>query len=98
MSEEEQRKAACNHQALALYGWEPYLHNPKLKGRLHRVDIPTLLIWGASDGIVMPEYGAAYCDLIPGAEMVVVDEAGHSPQTEQPENFVEHVRNFAQPS
>lgn len=98
MSEEEQRKAAYNQQALALYGWEPYLHNPKLKGRLHRVDIPTLLIWGASDGIVKPEYGAAYRDFIPGAEMVVIDEAGHSPQIEQPEKFLEHVRNFARQS
>lgn len=98
MSEEEQRKAAYNQQALALYGWEPYLHNPKLKGRLHRVDIPTLLIWGASDGIVKPEYGAAYCDFIPGAEIVVIEEAGHSPQIEQPEKFLEHVRNFARQS
>ncbi len=98
MSQEEQHKAAYNQQSLALYGWEPYLHNPKLKGRLHRVDIPTLLIWGGSDGIVTPAYGAAYCDFIPGARMVVIDEAGHSPQFEQPEKFVDQVRGFARES
>ncbi len=94
MSEAEQRAHAYNRQSLALYGWEPYLHNPKLKGRLHRIDVPTLLIWGESDGIVTPEYGAAYRDLIAGAELVVVAEAGHAPQLEQPDAFVQHVLDF----
>lgn len=95
MSEEDQRHQAYNRQSLALYGWEPYLHNPKLAGRLHRVDVPTLLIWGESDGVVTPEYGAAYRDLIPEAQLVVIPEAGHVPQIEQADAFVGHVLGFA---
>ena len=86
---------AANRVALGLYTWEPYMHNPKLRNRLHRIDIPTLLIWGESDGIVSPEYGQAFCDMIPGASMVVIPNAGHAPQIEQPEKFVEHFIEFA---
>ena len=71
------------------------MHNPKLPRRLHRIDVPTLLIWGESDGLVTTDYGRAYCGMIPGAEMVIVPEAGHSPQAEQPDAFVQYVLSFA---
>jgi pimeloyl-ACP methyl ester carboxylesterase len=86
---------AAGRVALALYTWQPYMHNPKLPRRLHRIDVPTLLIWGASDGLVTPAYGEAYRDMIPGARLVVIPEAGHSPQREQPDAFVRHVLDFA---
>ena len=71
------------------------MHIPRLKHRLHRIDVPTLLIWGESDRLVTPAYGAAYRDMIPGAELAVIAQAGHSPQVEQPKAFVEHVVQFA---
>jgi pimeloyl-ACP methyl ester carboxylesterase len=86
---------AGNRTALGLYGWEPYLHNPKLKHRLHRISVPTLVLWGASDGLVTAEYGRKYADLIPGAKFVAIPEAGHSPQAEQPEAFVKAIVDFA---
>ena len=94
MTDDELQMLAANRVALGLYTWEPYMHNPKLRNRLHRIDIPTLLIWGESDGIVSPEYGQAFCDMIPGASMVVIPNAGHSPHIEQPEKFVEHFIQF----
>jgi len=95
MTDDELQMLAAHRVALGLYTWEPYMHNPKLPHRLHRIDIPTLLIWGESDGIVSPEYGQAFCDMIPGASMVVIPNAGHAPQIEQPEKFVEHFLQFA---
>lgn len=86
---------AGNRVALALYTWNPYMHNPKLAGLLHRIDIPTLVVWGASDGIVTPEYGEAFRARIPGARMVVIPEAGHAPQLERPDAFLDHVLAFA---
>jgi pimeloyl-ACP methyl ester carboxylesterase len=86
---------ARNREATALYAWEPYFHNPKLWQRLHRIDIPTLLLWGASDHFVTPGYyGAAYRDAIPGARLEIIEHAGHLPQVEQPEAFVERIRVF----
>jgi pimeloyl-ACP methyl ester carboxylesterase len=80
-----------NWESLSLYGWHPYLHNPRLKYWLPRVDAPTQVIWGASDGIVRPAYGEAFAKLIPGARFGLIEQAGHQPEIEQPNVFVEHV-------
>lgn len=94
LSVDQMKVVAGNQVALALYGWDPYMHNPKLKGRLHRVNVPTLVMWGASDGLVKPSYGRAYAELIPGARFVQIEQAGHAPHVEQPEAFVKHVLAF----
>ncbi|MGH6739500.1 MAG: alpha/beta fold hydrolase [Bradyrhizobium sp.] len=86
---------ARNRQTLALVTWEPYMHNPKLKHRLHTIDRPTLLIRGAQDGLVSKDYAAAYAGLIPGAQRITIEGAGHSPQLEQPQRFVEEIERFA---
>lgn len=75
---------ARNEEALALYAWEPYLHNPRLRRWLSRIDVPTLLTWGDRDGIASVDYGRAYADSIPGARFEIVDHAGHRAQIEQP--------------
>ena len=95
LSDDELTVVARNREATALYAWEPYFHNPKLRQRLHRVSIPTLLLWGASDRFVTPEYyGTAYRDAIPGARLALIEQAGHLPQLEQPAVCVEHIRQF----
>jgi pimeloyl-ACP methyl ester carboxylesterase len=85
---------ARNWESLCLYGWHPYMYNPQLKRWLSRITVPSLVLWGASDGIVTPDYGRAYAALIPGARFEVIDNAGHSPEIEQPHAFVEHVAAF----
>jgi pimeloyl-ACP methyl ester carboxylesterase len=95
LSDDELTVIARNREATALYGWEPYFHNPKLRKRLHRITVSTLLLWGASDRFVTPGYyGAAYRDAIPGARLEIIEQAGHLPQVEQPEAFVERVHAF----
>jgi pimeloyl-ACP methyl ester carboxylesterase len=83
-----------NWAALARYGWHPYMYNPQLKAWLKRIRVPTLVLWGASDGIVKPQYGKAYAELIPGARFVSIPEAGHHPEIEQPARFAELVAEF----
>jgi pimeloyl-ACP methyl ester carboxylesterase len=80
--------------AFALFGWKPYMHNPRLKRWLHRIDRPTLLLWGERDGIVTPAYGAGWRDALPDARLEVIAGAGHFPHWEQPEAFVERVGAF----
>jgi pimeloyl-ACP methyl ester carboxylesterase len=98
LTDEQLRMVARNREAAALYLWEPYMHSPKLRRRLHRINVPTLLIWGAHDGLVTPDYGRAYCAEIPGARLEIIEKAGHTPQTEQPEAFVETVMRFIEES
>jgi pimeloyl-ACP methyl ester carboxylesterase len=81
-------------EAFALYGWKPYMHNPHLKRWLHRIDLPTLLLWGAEDGIVTPVYGEGWQRAIPGATMEIISDAGHFPHWEQPVQFVQRLSAF----
>ncbi len=74
--------------------WEPYFHNPSLKNRLGRIQVKTLVVWGAKDGFVRPKYGRAFARKIPGAQFVAIPEAGHYPHIEQPEMFLETVEEF----
>jgi pimeloyl-ACP methyl ester carboxylesterase len=86
---------ARNREALARFAWQPYMHDPKLKSRLHRIRIPTLFLWGTHDRVLSEAYGRAYCAAIPGARFELVDKAGHFPHIEQPQVFADRVLAFA---
>ena len=94
MSDDELVVRARNWDALCLYGWHPYMYDRQLKRWLRRITVPTLALWGASDGIVTPSYGRAYSALIPGSRFELIAEAGHHPEIEQPEAFVDRVAGF----
>lgn len=94
MEDEALVRCARNREALCLYAWHPYMYNPQLKRWLGRISVPTLVLWGASDRIVTPDYGRAYAGLIPNARFEVIERAAHHPEIEQPEAFAERVRRF----
>ena len=97
MSDDDIVVRARNWEALCLYGWHPYMYNPQLKRWLRRVTRSTLVLWGASDGIVSPAYGRANSALIPGARFELIAGAGHYPEIEQPEAFADRVAAFLGP-
>lgn len=94
-SDEELRTMARNRETLALVSWDPYMHSPKLKHRLHVIDRPVLVLRGEEDGLVSQAYVDAYAGFIPGARVETVPGAGHAPQVEQPEDFVARILRFA---
>jgi pimeloyl-ACP methyl ester carboxylesterase len=94
LSEEQMRVIARNSETLALLVWEPYMHNPKLTHRLHRLSMPVLFMRGASDGLVSAEYLARYAKLVPGARIETIAEAGHLPHIEQPKAFAASLGAF----
>jgi pimeloyl-ACP methyl ester carboxylesterase len=94
MTDDEITVRAQNWETLCLYGWHPYMYNPQLHRWLRRITQPTLVLWGASDGIVKPSYGRAYSALIPGSCFELIADAGHHPEIEQPEAFVDRVAAF----
>jgi pimeloyl-ACP methyl ester carboxylesterase len=94
MSDDQITRLAGERIAHAMYTWEPYMHNPQLRYRLHRIDVPTLLLWGESDGVVPVVYAEAYRQMIPGAKLVVIPEAGHLPHVEQPDMVLQHILAF----
>jgi pimeloyl-ACP methyl ester carboxylesterase len=80
--------------ATAKLGWDPYLHNPKLPRRLHRVTAPTLIIRGKQDTLVPPEHARYYEAHIPGARLVEVDGAAHMMPLEKATEITALVRDF----
>jgi pimeloyl-ACP methyl ester carboxylesterase len=94
MSDDELAVMFRNRETLALLVWEPWMHNTKLKHRLHRVKAPALFVRGASDGLVSDAYLKAYADLLPHARTLTIPAAGHAPHLEQPEAFASAVLEF----
>jgi len=72
LPENELAMIVRGREAFALYGWKPYMHNPRLKRWLHRIDIPTLLLWGAEDRIVTPAYGEGWRHAIARARLEII--------------------------
>jgi pimeloyl-ACP methyl ester carboxylesterase len=94
MSDDELAAMFRARETLALLTWEPWMHNPKLKRRLHRVTIPALFMRGESDGLVSGAYLDAYARLLPNARTMTIKAAGHVPQLEQPAAFATAVLEF----
>ena len=94
LSDDELVVRARNWESLCLYGWNPYMYNPQLKRWLRRITVPTLVVWGASDGIVKPAYGRIYSSLIPQSRFEMIERAGHHPEIEQAKVFVDTVVKF----
>ncbi len=94
MSDDQLTVVAQNIETFARYCWEPYMHNPKLKRRLHRIKTPTMVIWGANDSLTKPAYGKAYAELISGAKFETIASAGHFPHIEQPDAFMKTLNGF----
>jgi pimeloyl-ACP methyl ester carboxylesterase len=87
-------EAILNRIASARLGWSPRLYNPRLERWLHRVHVPTLVLWGESDRIIPTPYAEAFCQLIPGAEKVIVEAAGHLPHVERQQDVLDVLRPF----
>lgn len=71
---------------------EPRFFDPGLERWLHRIRLPTQVVWGDTDRLFPLEYGRRLASLIPGARLDVIDDCGHLPQVEQPDALAEIVR------
>ncbi len=95
-SPEQVRAQVRNRAMTARLGWSPYLSDPSLRRRLHRVRVPTLVVWGAQDRLVPLSHGRAYAEGIPGARLVVIENCGHLTAVERPAEFARVVGGFLQ--
>ena len=91
---EQVEMAERNREMSVRLCWKPYMHDPRLPGLLARVNIPTRIVWGRQDRLAPLECGQLYHDAIPGSELVVIDNCGHVPQVEKPDEFVGLALDF----
>lgn len=93
-SADELMGIARSREAMTLYGWQPYMHNPVLMRWLHRIKTPTLFVWGEKDQMTSVDYGRAYAARIAGSRFEVLPGAGHLAHIEQPVKFRDLVLDF----
>jgi pimeloyl-ACP methyl ester carboxylesterase len=95
LGDEEFLELAKAQEAVARYAWEPYMHNPSLRHRLHRVTVPTAIIAGDNDGFVLaPGYHEALAAEIPGAETIVIAGGAHRVEEQRPADVSDAVAGF----
>jgi len=95
MAKVDMNIVAKNRVTVTRLAYRPRFHNPGLAKWLHRITVPTLLVYGDKDGLVPPEFGEAYQAAIRGSPLVVLPDAGHAPFDEQKEAFLAAFRAFA---
>ena len=88
--------AVLNRIASARFGWQPRFFNPRLERWLHRVNVPTHVIWGDGDRIIPPAYAQAFHRLIPGSKLTTIPDAGHLPHVERADAVANAMHTFLQ--
>ena len=91
---EEQLTEHSNAEMASRLCWKPYLHNPSLPYYLRSVPTSTLVVWGRQDAIIPLECGELYEKALPNSSLKVIDNCGHSPGTEKPQEFVAALQEF----
>jgi pimeloyl-ACP methyl ester carboxylesterase len=61
---------------------------------LNEIKQPTLLVWGNNDTITPPFVGKEFNRLIPNSELHFIDQCGHAPMMEVPDEFNRILHQF----
>jgi pimeloyl-ACP methyl ester carboxylesterase len=80
--------------ALARFAWVPFMSDPKLERRLHRITAPTLVAAPSDDRVIPVEHARRYAELIPNATYTEVADCGHAMYFERPAEFTSLVAAF----
>ena len=94
MTPEEVATDHANREMASRLCWKPYLHNPNLSHYLAKVQTPALIVWGRQDAIIPVECAALFNEAIPNSRVSIIDNCGHSPQVERPQEFAAAVDGF----
>jgi pimeloyl-ACP methyl ester carboxylesterase len=65
-----------------------------LKKRIHRIQAPTLVLWGKQDRLVPVVYAQEFASRIKGVRVELIDQAAHLFAAEHPERVAALVEDF----
>ena len=82
-TDEEADIELVNRFMAAKFGWEPRWYNPALERWLHRIKVPTLVIWGEQDKLFPSAYAKTWKERISGARVEIIPQCGHRPHIER---------------
>jgi len=90
-------RIARNAEAVCLFGWSPYLYNPKLHLRLHRIKVPTVVLWGEQDRLAPLDYARSFVGGLSQASLETLNACGHRIYVDCPEAAAARIVDFAPP-
>ncbi len=61
---------------------------------LHKLTMPAMIIWGKNDKITPPDVAYEFKKLLVNSEVHLIDECGHAPMMERPEQFNDLLDDF----
>lgn len=65
-----------------------------LRDEIPNMKLPVCLVWGKEDIITPAFVGEEFRKLLPNAELHLIDQCGHAPMMEQPEQFNKILESF----
>jgi pimeloyl-ACP methyl ester carboxylesterase len=74
--------------------WKPYKYSQTLPHLLSTVRTPSLIVWGANDGVVPRTAADAYKAALPKAKLEIVKNCGHCVDMEKPAELAKLVTAF----
>lgn len=94
LPEPQLERMARNAEAVALFGWSPYLCNPKLHLRLHRIRVPTVLLWGEQDRFAPLDYAKRFAAKLKQGRLETLPACGHRIYVDCPEVAAARIVKF----
>jgi pimeloyl-ACP methyl ester carboxylesterase len=73
---------------------EALLTRADYRPTLKRIGCPSLVMCGADDPVCLPEWHRDISGAIPGADLQLIEGAGHLPPLEQPQRFSQRILNW----
>jgi len=94
LSEEEADRQLTNRFMAARLGWEPRWFNPALERWLHRIQVPSFLLWGENDKLMPSAYAKRWQELVPDLRVEFIAGCGHLPHIEKAEVSADAILRF----
>ena len=65
-----------------------------LSDEIHKINAPTLLVWGKQDNVTPPFVAEKFHELLPDSQLEFIDKCGHAPMMERPQEFNDILSSF----
>ncbi len=83
-----------NAIVIARVAWKPRLYDPHLGKWLHRIKVPTSIVWGEHDRLFPVAHAHAFHGAIAGSRLTVLPACGHAVALDKPDALVASILDF----
>jgi len=93
-TDEEADRLLTNRFMAARLGWQPRWFDPALERWLHRITVPTLVLWGENDKFLPSAYAEPWRERVPDVRVETIVACGHLPHVEKADVTAEKILAF----